>query len=152
MRIVALYVLAAFGWLSGTEALAQQFGQEVSRENAMDIAVLQQKMSGKVELDNIKVIGKVTEVCQKKGCWMKLENPKGEPIHVMFKDYALFMPKDLAGKTVVLHGKSYVSETSVSELRHYAQDAGASKSDLKKIQQSKKELKIEADGVQILTD
>ena len=43
-----------------------------------------------------KITGKVTEVCQEKGCWMKIERENGEQLMVKFKDYGFFMPTDIA--------------------------------------------------------
>ena len=43
---------------------------------------------------------------------------------VRFKDYGFFMPLDAKG-TVIINGNAYVSETSVEDLKHYAEDAGA---------------------------
>lgn len=34
-----------------------------------------------------KITGKVVEVCQEKGCWMKVQKQNGETLMVKFKDY-----------------------------------------------------------------
>lgn len=45
----------------------------------------------------------INSVCPKKGCWMKLGAP--EPaVHVTFKDYAFFVPKDAGGRTAIVEG------------------------------------------------
>ena len=97
-----------------------------------------------------KVTGKVTEVCQEKGCWMKLEKSNGEKVMVKFKDYGFFMPKDIVGKEVVLDGEAVVKEVSVKQQQHYAKDAGKSEEEIKKITQPKKELQFVAKGVLVL--
>lgn len=97
-----------------------------------------------------KITGKVAEVCQEKGCWMKLEKANGEKVMVKFKDYGFFMPKDIVGKEVVLEGEAVVKEVSVKQLQHYAKDAGRSEEEIKKITQSKKELQFIAKGVLVL--
>ena len=97
-----------------------------------------------------KITGKVAEVCQEKGCWMKLETTSGENIMVKFKDYKFFMPKDILGKEVVLEGDASYKEVSVKQLKHYAKDAGKSESDIESIKESKKELQFVAKGVLIL--
>ncbi|MDC8006232.1 DUF4920 domain-containing protein [Aureisphaera galaxeae] len=71
----------------------------------------------------IKVKAKVNSVCQKKGCWMRLDLGDAESF-VRFQDYGFFMPKDLAGDEVLVNGMAYVEETSVEDLKHYAEDAG----------------------------
>jgi len=98
---------------------------------------------------NSKMIGKVEEVCQSKGCWMKVDLENCEQVMVKFKDYAFFMPKDLAGKEVVLNGKAFVNEVPVDEQRHYAEDGGATPEEIAAITAPKKTFSFEADGVLI---
>jgi Domain of unknown function (DUF4920) len=97
-----------------------------------------------------KVTGKVVEVCQEKGCWMKVEKSNGEKMLVRFKDYGFFMPKNIVGKEVVLDGEAKVKEMSVKQLQHYAKDAGKSEEEIKKIKEPKKELQFIAKGVLVL--
>ena len=97
-----------------------------------------------------KVTGKVVEVCQEKGCWMKIERANGEKLMVKFKDYGFFMPANIVGKEVVLDGEATVKEVSVKQLRHYAQDAGKSKEEIEKIKEPKRELQFVAKGVLVL--
>ncbi len=70
-------------------------------------------------------------------------------MRITFKDYALFMPKDLAGKEVVIHGVAKTTTVSVEDLRHYAQDAGKSEKEIKAINKPETKLAFEADGVAI---
>jgi len=53
-----------------------------------------------------KITGRVVEVCQEKGCWMKIEKADGERMMVKFKDYGFFMPKNIQGKDVVFDGEA----------------------------------------------
>jgi hypothetical protein len=103
----------------------------------------QEKFSGKVK-------GKVLSVCKEKGCWMKIERENGEPMMVKFKDYGFFMPTNIEGKEVVLEGDAAVKETSVKQLRHYAEDAGKSKEEIEKIKAPKKDVIFVAKGVLVL--
>ncbi|MFK7783132.1 DUF4920 domain-containing protein [Psychroserpens sp.] len=96
---------------------------------------------------NTKMVAKVDEVCQAKGCWMKVNLENGEQVMVKFKDYGFFMPKDIAGKEVVLNGKAFVNEVPVDEQRHYAEDAGKSAEEIAKITEPKKTFSFVADGV-----
>ena len=66
---------------------------------------------------------------------------------VRFKDYGFFMPLDAAEKEVIVAGKAYVKETSVDELRHYAEDAGKTQEEIALITEPKKEFAFEANGV-----
>ena len=98
---------------------------------------------------NSKMKGTVDEVCQAKGCWMKMDLTNGEQVMVKFKDYGFFMPKDIAGKEVVINGVAYVDEMPVEEQKHYAEDAGESPEKIEKITEPKKTYAFIADGVLI---
>ncbi len=96
---------------------------------------------------NSKMRAKVDEVCQVKGCWMKLNLEDGNQVMVRFKDYGFFMPKNIAGKEVVIHGKAFVKETSVDEQRHYAEDSGKSEKEIATITEARRTFAFEAEGV-----
>lgn len=98
---------------------------------------------------NLKMIAMVDEVCQAKGCWMTLNLENGDQVRVTFKDYGFFVPKDIAGKEVIVNGKAFVEETSVEDQKHYAKDAGKSAEDIAAITAPKKTFAFEADGVLI---
>lgn len=105
--------------------------------------------------DSIQVIlkAKVSEVCQAKGCWMSLvdnQSKTDEELFVKFKDYAFFVPKDIAGKEVIIEGIAYTEETSVDELRHYAEDAEKSEEEIAAITEPLREKKFMATGVVLI--
>ncbi len=95
---------------------------------------------------NAKMVGKITDVCSKKGCWMKLDMGNDKDVRVTFKDYGFFVPTDASGE-VVVNGKAYVSETSVDDLKHYAEDAGKSPEEIAKITEPEITMSFVADGV-----
>jgi hypothetical protein len=97
-----------------------------------------------------KVTGTVKTVCQKKGCWMTLDVGHGQTMRVTFKDYGFFVPKDCAGKTVVIEGMAYKQLISVEELQHYAEDEGKTREEIDAITQPKTELRFVAHGVLLL--
>lgn len=92
---------------------------------------------------------KVTEVCQVKGCWMKLDLGEDRTVMVKFKDYGFFMPKDLAGKNVVVEGKAFIDLVSVEDQKHYAEDAGESSEAIQAIDGPKRTYSFEASGVRV---
>ena len=93
-----------------------------------------------------KIQGRIKQVCSKKGCWMTLDMGDEKDLMVRFKDYGFFMPLDAKGE-VIMNGKAYVSETSVEDLKHYAEDAGASELEIEAIVAPKLTYNFEADGV-----
>jgi len=104
----------------------------------------------KNEIDRVTIKGRVTAVCPKKGCWVTLENTQNVEVFVKMKDYALFLPQNIAGKTILLDAKVTKQETSVKELRHYAEDAGKSKEEIAKITKPKTEIRVLANGINFL--
>jgi hypothetical protein len=94
--------------------------------------------------------GTVNEVCQKKGCWMTMDGGESGQMMVRFKDYGFFVPKDIGGREVVVHGKAYYQLTPVEELRHYAEDAGQSPEEIATITEPRRELHFLAEGVRVL--
>lgn len=125
------------------------FGKEIIADDAVASSSMgnHYKTMNVGDSINSKMIAKVNEVCQAKGCWMTLNLEDGNEIMVKFKDYGFFMPKDIAGKEVVINGKAFVNEVSVDEQRHYAEDAGKTKEEIALIIEPKKTYSFEADGV-----
>jgi len=124
------------------------YGAGTSADGAISVNELDKKLK-----DNKyegKITGKVVEVCQEKGCWMKIEKADGEKLMVKFKDYGYFMPRNILGKDVVLEGEATIKEVSVKQQQHYAKDAGKSEEEIKKITRSKKEVQFVAKGVLVL--
>ncbi|WP_020528580.1 DUF4920 domain-containing protein [Flexithrix dorotheae] len=124
-------------------------GIEVSESAAISLADLSEKMTGIEKMEDITVKAIVTDVCQKKGCWMNLERPDGSKMKVTFKDYALFMPTDIVGKEVVIHGYAANETMPIDQLKHYAEDAGKTQEEIDAITEPELALAFEADGVLI---
>ena len=97
-----------------------------------------------------KLTGKVTEVCKAMGCWIRLEKADGSSMMVKTKDHAFFLPQNLVGKTVVMEGTASVKEVSEEKRKHFAEDAGKSKEEIKKIKGSAKEVQFIASGIKVL--
>ena len=85
--------------------------------------------------------GRITEVCQKEGCWMVLEDD-GEVARVMMRDHAFSVPKDATGRARV-HGVLSVKQLSKEAAQHLADDAGNG------LLPPERELRIDATGVRI---
>lgn len=124
------------------------FGEKIDAEGAISYSELLTKLETQDSVDNVKVIGKIDGVCQAKGCWMNIvEDGTDESMFVKFKDYGFFMPLDASGRTAIMQGKAYKEETSVDELRHYAEDEGKSAEEIAQITEPVTELKFMASGV-----
>lgn len=128
-----------------------QFGEAIDADGAITYASLLEKMDSNDSLA-VKVRGKVEAVCQAKGCWMNIVAPEAgqEEMMVKFKDYGFFVPKDIAGREVVMEGYAFREVTPVDELQHLAKDAGKSQEEIDQITSPKVELKFLASGVLLL--
>ena len=125
------------------------FGDKITAENAMsqeDMAAKFKAMTFGDTLD-VKFSTTVKEVCQQKGCWIKVPLVDQQESFVKFKDYGFFMPFNAAGSDVILNGKAFKSEVSVKELQHYAKDAGKSDEEIAAIKTPKVTYSFIADGV-----
>ena len=142
--IIALIVSASFGAFAQTGA--SYHGKKISEKGAIPATQLATTMGKKGKMP-AKVEGTVESVCKMKGCWMNVKISDGQVMRVSFKDYGFFVPKDIVGKTVVMEGTAETTTTPVSELRHYAQDAGKSKEEIEKITEPEQALTFVADGV-----
>ena len=130
------------------------FGEFIEEEGAIPIEDVVEKVKEGGEME-VKIRASVSDVCQKKGCWMNVTSADGSTDHAMFvqfKDYGFFMPLDLGGGEVVMVGKAYMAVTPVDELRHFAEDAGKSEEEIAAITEPKEELKFLASGVVIVDD
>jgi hypothetical protein len=125
------------------------FGATITAENAVAVDQLPNLLN-ESESATVKVIAKVLDVCPKKGCWMSLEMPDKSTVFVKMKDYAFFVPLAMIGKTVVIDAEAKKIETSVSELKHYAEDAKKSKEEVEAITEPKKEIRLTANGILVV--
>ncbi len=130
------------------------FGEKIDAKGAMAYDAILPKLKalkGADKIEDVKITGTVEAVCKAKGCWMNIQSDKGEsPMFVKFKDYAFFMPKDIAGKKVVMKGYAFKEVTDVEALRHFAADEGKSKEEIAKITKPVEEYKFVASGVLLL--
>ncbi|MDX1602616.1 MAG: DUF4920 domain-containing protein [Salinimicrobium sediminis] len=126
-------------------------GEDVEVANILSAQQMQERYQGLKPGDTLKVTFKadVASVCKNKGCWMKVALEDGREVMVKFKDYAFFVPKDIENKEVIMEGKAYVTEMSVEDRRHYAEDAGKSAAEVNAIQDPEITLSFLADGVKI---
>ena len=133
------------------ELAALEFGDGVHAENVLSTKAMSETYAELQVKDTLLTSfeAEVTEVCQMKGCWMKLDLGDEGTAMVRFKDYGFFMPKDLAGKTVVVEGKAYLEMMSVEDQKHYAEDAGSSEEEVEAIDAPAKTFAFEASGVRI---
>lgn len=128
------------------------FGATLSEGAPITLGELITQLESTGEVKNVKVKGTVESVCQAKGCWMNLKSDDfpGKLVFVKFHDYGFFVPKDIAGMDVILEGNAYIEETSVDELKHYAEDEGKTAEEIAAITAPVEEMKFMATGVEVI--
>lgn len=120
----------------------------IETDNVIKVSDLESKMTNGVYQG--KISGKVTEVCKTMGCWIKIEKADGSAMMVKSKEHAFFMPQDLVGRTVVIEGTASEKVVSEDKRKHFAEDAGKSKEEIKKIKGSVKEVQFIASGIKVI--
>ena len=124
--------------LAAMPAWAANYGAPMPAGEARDIGTVTEDaaaagMTGKFS-------GRITQVCQKEGCWLVLESD-GKLARVKTKDHAFVVPKDSHGRATV-HGVLQPVALGEKEAKHLAEDgAGAAV--------APKEWQIVADAIEI---
>jgi hypothetical protein len=133
-----------------TEVVAEpqmaMFGMEITEEGAVSANEVISQLNG-ADSVKTKLVGPILKVCQAKGCWMTMQVSDDQNMHVSFKDYGYFVPKDIDGKESIIEGYAYMETMSVDDLKHYAEDAGKTQEEIDAITEPETKLSFVADGV-----
>jgi len=127
------------------------FGDKIVADKALSKDEMLKKYSNLKKGDTIavKFKSKITSVCKKKGCWMKMDLADKKESFVRFKDYGFFVPLNADNSEAIVSGRAYIDEISIDELKHYAKDGGKSQEEIDKITSPKITYAFQADGVLI---
>jgi hypothetical protein len=125
MRTASIrFALAAALALSATHVFAASYGAPMPDGDAMPVTALlahADQHSG----HTMKFSGRITQVCQAKGCWLMLD-ANGTGVRVK-TGHEFFVPKDVSGNAVVF-GELKPTELTEAQAQHYVEDgSGASK-------------------------
>lgn len=143
-----------FGPPAGNAIVGDTYGSGVFSTSESK-AITVDKLSKKLKKDNKKVEGvavkgKVTDVCEKKGCWLTIQTEDNSQFFVKMKDYAFFVPTALKGKMVVMEGTAERKVTSIDEQKHYAEDAKKPQAEIDAITSPKEEIRFVANGIKVV--
>lgn len=108
MKRIAASLAAAFFTLALASAAfagadPSRFGAAVTAKKNTPVAKLAkepQKFTGKT----VRLEGTVAEVCQGRGCWVRVKDGKGLTFLAKSLDETVLLPKDCAGQLVVVQG------------------------------------------------
>ncbi|MCK9538487.1 DUF4920 domain-containing protein [Dokdonella sp.] len=139
MRIFAFLLLSTAAMLAHA-AQPASYGQAFADGPAVSVATAVAAFDSHAG-EPQRFSGRITEVCQARGCWMMLEDD-GVAARVMFGDHAFFLPKDAKGAAVV-HGVLSRKELTPEQVEHFNRDGG------KGALVEPVEYRIVADGVRV---
>lgn len=136
--ILAIALCAAAAIAHGGDA--KSYGQAIPAGKAVPISsavAAHESHVGKPQ----RYSGRITEVCQKEGCWMVLED-NGQSARVMMREHKFSVPKDASGVAEV-YGVLSREQLSPEAVKHMQEESknGLPVSDV--------EYRIVADGVEI---
>lgn len=86
-----------------------------------------EKKPGDYAGKTVQVRGKVTEVCEKMGCWMNLVDPATNArVRIKVKDGEIVFPKEAIGKMAVAEGRfvkiELTREQAIERAKHEAEE------------------------------
>jgi len=133
----------------GKAHVGDTYGAKVTEDGALSIAELPNLLKGKDTI-TVKIKAKVVSSCASKGCWMNLQIDDKNTAFVKMKDYGFFVPTSIADKNVIIEGIAFIKTTSVSELKHYAEDGKKSQAEIDAITEPKLEIRLLANGILVV--
>ena len=137
-----ILLIPFFSYTQNTDL--KYYGEKINPKNTVTLSGL---INHAKEKSLAKVNATILSSCPKKGCWMQVQI-ETDTVLVTFKDYGFFVPKKgLENKKAVLEGYVKQDTISVKMLRHYAEDAGKSKSEIEQILNPEFKLSFIANGL-----
>ncbi len=106
--------------LFAASAQAKNYGADMPKGEALDIAAAAGNIAN-LNGKSGKFKGRITQVCQKQGCWLVIES--GGTVARIKTNDVFFVPKDSKGEAVVF-GKIKQVEMKPEMVKHLAEDAG----------------------------
>lgn len=97
----------------------------------------------------VTIEAEVQQVCEQKGCWIRVED-QHVSVRAIMKGHAFSVPKELKNKKVKMTGVMEQKELPVKVVRHYMEDEGRSKEEIKKVNAPQKVFQFVVDGVQAI--
>jgi hypothetical protein len=148
-RLISVLCIAALGLLlvaGKTIPKGEEFGAGVQLGSVTSMKEIINDPTAYKD-KTILVSGRISDVCQKKGCWTVLQ--EGDlSMRIRFKDYGFFVPMDSSGRQAFVEGVVKVETLSQGEARHFAGESIGG--DPSQIHGPQREIGFTASGVRIL--
>ena len=140
MRLFAALALAAAAALSHAGGAVTAHGKPLPEGDAVPVSTAIAGFDAHAGAPR-RFSGRITEVCQTKGCWLMLED-NGLAARVMFGAHDFFIPKDTTGSAVV-HGVLERKTLTPAQVEHFTGDSASGRP------AEPVEYRIVADGIEI---
>ncbi len=115
------FALAAALALSASQGFAATYGAPMPEGDATPVAALFPSYAPSHTGHSMKFSGRITQVCQAKGCWVMLD-AGGTGVRVK-TGHEFFLPKDASG-TAIVYGELMPVELSAEQAEHYNAESG----------------------------
>ena len=124
IRLLTILTLLSFSACSSTKSdstiKGKTYGETLTNVETVDIGDLV-KTPRKYEGKRVKVSGMVTDVCPKRGCWLKLSGKSlDETVRFKVQDGVMIFPVSAKGKNAVAEGVVSVRELSLEDSKKHA--------------------------------
>jgi hypothetical protein len=146
--LVIIFSLSLQAFAKNTVKDKAFYGTEITKTEANSLDDILKDYS-KFKNKDVVMEAMVDKVCSKKGCWMTLQGSE-KTFRVKFHDYSFFVPMSLIGKKIWAEGIVKREEISISDTKHYLEDAGASKEEIAAVTKPSFEYSIIAKGVKVV--
>ena len=121
---MAVTVLIIFA-IASAAGEKQLFGGELSDAITVDLVEVMDNTEKYVD-QNIKITGRVENVCPMKGCWVEVQKPESDvSIRVKVEDDVVVFPAEAKGKSIVAEGILRRFELSEKQSRAWLKHAAA---------------------------
>ena len=141
MRIMQIALLALLVVLP-LSVPAKSFGE--SRPGNIETLSVSAAVDRPEDAGRLAIEGRITQVCQKKGCWVVLAQDEAM-IRVMARDHGFFLPKDASGRAIA-HGRIERRTLSAGQVEHMVEEDGADAG----LRENPVEVRLVADGVELV--
>jgi hypothetical protein len=129
-----------------SDTVGQTFGASVPSDDAVAASAVA-ATPATYDGQTVTVRGRISKVCQKKGCWLALDTGTDLPIRVLVPrtddGYEFTVPTTLAGQATVT-GTLKTVELDDATQKHFAEDGAATT--------SAQEVQIAATGIRVVPD
>jgi hypothetical protein len=142
-------LLLACGTSAAPEAPAptgEHFGAEFTLTSSAPVGTVIADPEGH-KGKNVRVVGEITQVCQKAGCWMVLRDDGGETMRITTKDHGYGVNKESAGRTAHVEGEVSVKAVDPERVAHFK-----SETDSKEAPEDGKTVTVEIDAAAVLIE